>query len=74
MQEISTQDLPEPQEFTLEEFVNKHSQDKAAEIIRCSQSAVSQMIRKKRIIFIIENPDGTFDSREIKRPNSHRAA
>lgn len=74
MQETSTQELLEPTEFTLEAFVEKYSQDKAAGIIRCSQSAISQMIRNKRIIFIIEHPDGTFDSREIKRPNSHRAA
>ncbi|QEY15488.1 hypothetical protein D0C16_05565 [Cellvibrio sp. KY-GH-1] len=58
----------------LSEFCSNQSQLRAAEIIGCSQSAVSQMLASKRAVFIIENDDGSFGCEEIRKPKAKKAA
>jgi predicted transcriptional regulator len=60
--------------ISIEDFCKKYSQLKAAEIIGCSQSAISQMIQSKRNIIFSENADGVFSCHEIKIPKSKKAA
>jgi len=61
-------------EITLNDFCAKFSQVKAAEIIGCSQSAVSQMVASCRDIRFVEAQDGTYTHFEIKIPAKKKAA
>jgi predicted transcriptional regulator len=61
-------------EITLNDFCGKFSQAKAAEIMGCSQSAVSQMVSSGRDIRFIEGQDGTYTHFEIKIPAKKKAA
>ena len=61
-------------EIPLAKFCEDNSQRKAAEIIGCTQSAVSQMIQSRRNIFIYEKEDGTLGCREIRIPKPNKAA
>jgi predicted transcriptional regulator len=53
--------------ITLQNFCEEHSQAKAAEILECTQGAVSQMIKADREIFIVPGKAGSFDWYEVKR-------
>ena len=61
-------------EITLKDFCGRFSQAKAAEIMECSQSAVSQMVASGRDIRFTEAQDGTYKHFEIKIPAKKKAA
>lgn len=56
------------------EFCESRSQTEAAQVIGCSQSAVSQMLRAKRLVYITEDDLGNLDCIEIKTPKAKKAA
>lgn len=58
----------------LPEFCDLNSQAEAAQIIGCSQSAISQMIQAKREIYITQGEDGNLSAIEIRKPKSKKAA
>lgn len=58
----------------LRQFCDEYSQVRAAEVIGCSQSAVSQMLASKRSVFITQDEDGAFGCEEIRRPKQKKAA
>lgn len=51
----------------LSQFCGDHSQQRAAEIMDCTQSAVHQAIKAGREIYIVALADGGFEWFEIKR-------
>ena len=53
------------------DFCKEHSQTATAKIIGCTQSAVHQMLKSKRDIFITEI-NGSHDWFEIKRPKTQK--
>ena len=61
-------------EISLSEFCAKFSQVKAAEIMGCSQSAVSQMLASARDIRFVAGIDGHYSHFEIKIPAKKKAA
>lgn len=58
----------------LAEFCELKSQSEAALIIGCSQSAISQMIRARRDVFITEDEQGVLGCMEIRKPKAKKAA
>jgi len=61
-------------EISLSEFCDKFSQGRAAEIMGCSQSAVSQMVAARRDIRFVCGVDGVYTHFEIKIPAKKKAA
>lgn len=61
-------------QIPLAEFCNLKSQAEAAEIIGCSQSAVSQMIRAERKVYITDDGMGNLGCIEIRKPKAKKAA
>lgn len=60
--------------ISLQDFCEKHSQAKAAELFGCTQGAVSQMIKAEREIYLIPNKQGSFDWYEVKRRRRQKSA
>jgi predicted transcriptional regulator len=58
----------------LAEFCDLKSQAQAAQIIGCTQSAISQMIKAERQIYITEDESGNFECIEIRKPKMKKAA
>ena len=52
--------------ITLKDFVAKHGQRGAGELIGVNQSAVGQMLNNKRDIYIFERDDGQIETWERK--------
>lgn len=52
----------------IQEFLKTHTQTETAALLGCSQSAVSQMVRAKRNVFIVKDPTGSYTYYEIKHP------
>lgn len=55
-------------EHSLSEFCKQHGQQRAADIIGCTQGNVSLMLSAKRNVFIVEDAKGRFSHYEIRRP------
>lgn len=53
-------------EISLRDYCTENTQTAAAKLIGCSQGAISQMLRDKREIYIVEHPDGSTSSYERK--------
>lgn len=61
-------------DIPLSDFCKRYSQQRAAEIIGCTQSAVSQMIKSHRTIFFRPIGVDVYDFYEIKVPSKKKAA
>jgi predicted transcriptional regulator len=51
----------------IHDFLKTHTQTETADLLGCSQSAVSQMTRSGRDLYIEKKPDGSYSYYEIKR-------
>ena len=58
----------------LEIFREGKTQTEVAQVLGCSQSAVSQMLSAKREVYIIQNADGSFDHFEKKPVGKRKSA
>jgi len=58
----------------INDFLKKHSQSVAAEIMGVTQGAVSQAFISKRDIYFKPNGSGGFTYYEIKKPRQKKAA
>jgi len=54
------------EKIKLEHFLQKHTQQEAAEIIGCTQGAIHQMILNKRDVFFQKDGKGNLKAYEIK--------
>lgn len=61
-------------DISLMEFCREKSQSEAGQIMGCTQSAVSQMIRSGREIYFFQNQQGIWEFKEIRRPGKKKAA
>ena len=61
-------------EIPIKEFCDKYSQNRAAEIMGCTQGAISQMIKCGREIYITSDGDKVVGWYEVKRGIANPAA
>lgn len=61
-------------DISLTEFCREKSQYEAGQIMGCTQSAVSQMIRSGRNIYFFQNEAGAWEYKEIRKPGKKKAA
>ncbi|TRO14362.1 hypothetical protein EQ836_07775 [Ectopseudomonas mendocina] len=50
----------------LGEFAKKHGHTRAAELLGCTQGALSKAIRVGREVHVTEHEDGTYSAEELK--------
>lgn len=57
----------------LTEFAKQHGHTKAAQMLRCTQGALSKAIRIGRDIFVTVEEDGTLSAQELRPFPSQRS-
>ncbi|KQQ60125.1 hypothetical protein ASF84_05285 [Pseudomonas sp. Leaf127] len=58
----------------LTEFAKEHGHTKAAQMLGCTQGALSKAIRVARDIFVICNDDGSLSAQELRPFPSQKSA
>lgn len=58
----------------LSEFANEHGHTKAAQMLGCTQGALSKAIRVGRDVFVTRNDDGSLSAEELRPFPSQKSA